>query len=102
MARKEKLIAMLEEDPDDPFLHYALATEELSAGETAAGRDRLRGVIARFPEYHAAHFQLARTLAEAGETADAAEILKAGIEAARRQNDGHAVGEMTGYLETLE
>lgn len=101
MARKEKLLAMLADDPADPFLHYALAKEEISAGETDAGLARLRGMLTEFPDYHAAHFQLAQTLVERGESAEAAETLRIGIAAARRQNDSHAAAEMAGLLEML-
>lgn len=101
MARKEKLQAMLEADPHDPFLHYALAREFLSAGDEAEGVARLRQVVTTFPDYHPAHFQLAQTLQELGETAEAAERLRAGIDAARQQNDAHAVAEMTGFLQML-
>lgn len=101
MARKEKLEALLAADPHDPFLHYALAKEYLSTGEQTEGLTRLRQVVNDFPEYHAAHFQLAQTLSELGETDEAAERLRTGIDAARKQNDPHAVAEMTGFLQML-
>jgi predicted Zn-dependent protease len=101
VARKEKLLAMLETDPGDPFLHYALAKELLSAGETEPGVSKLRGVIDRFPEYHAAHFQLAQTLSEQGQTEEARQVTEQGILAAKQAGDAHAVSEMTGFLELL-
>jgi predicted Zn-dependent protease len=101
VARKEKLLAMLELDPDDPFLHYALAKEFLSAGDIETGTARLREVIARFSDYHAAHFQLAQTLSDQGATEDARRVTEQGILAARQAGDAHAVSEMTGFLEQL-
>lgn len=101
MARKAKLLAMLEHDPDDPFLHYALAKEFLSEGDVAAGTARLREVIDRFSDYHAAHFQLAQTLSEQGEVEEARRVTEQGILSAKQAGDAHAVSEMTGFLELL-
>lgn len=101
MARKEKLLQMLESDPDDSFLHYALAQECLSLGEREEGLTRLRAVITRFPDYHAAHFQLAQLLSESGEIQEAKQIVQSGIQVAKTAGDQHAVSEMTGFLEML-
>ena len=64
MARKEKLLAMLETEPNDPFLHYALGQQYLSEGERELAIEKLQEVVERFPEYHAAHFQLGQIFAE--------------------------------------
>jgi len=101
MARKDKLLAMLESDPDDPFLNYALGQEFLSSGERADAITQFESVIERFPNYHAAHFQLGQVFAEDGETTKATEVVKAGIVAATEAGDQHAVSEMTGFLEML-
>ena len=101
MARKEKLLKMLEMDPDDPFLHYALAQESLSSDDRDDAINRLRDVLSRFPEYHAAHFQLGQILAEDGAHKEAIEIIKSGIEVAQGAGDQHAVTEMTGFLQIL-
>ena len=101
MARKEKLIAMLEADPDDPFLHYALGKEYVSEGDRAQALRKLQEVVDRFPEYHAAHFQLGQLLAEDGANEAAAEIISDGIAAARRAGDQHAEMEMTGFLDII-
>lgn len=101
MSRREKLEKMLVADPDDPFLHYALAKEEISAGEPAAGVQRLTGVIERFPDYVPAYFQKAQTAAELGEIETARQTVTAGIAVARRVGDRHAESEMSGFLDSL-
>jgi predicted Zn-dependent protease len=93
---------MLKSDPNDVFLHYALALELISAGELPAGLQGLAEVLRRDPEYVPAYFQLAQRLADQGETGRAAEILRDGIAAARRKGDSHAEAEMQGFLATLE
>ena len=101
VARKEKLIVLLESDPSDPFLHYALAKEFLSEGDTDEGLRRLEEMNREFPTYHAAHFERGRALVELDRTAEAREVIVVGIEAARTEGDSHAVNEMTGFLEMI-
>lgn len=93
---------MLKSDPDDVFLHYALAMACVSEGDTAAGLERLQAVIDRDPQYVAAWFQRGKLLADQGETDAARDTLRRGIHAARTVGDRHAEAEMTGFLEMLE
>lgn len=101
MARREKLEEMLQIEPNDPFLHYALAKETLGEGKQEEAVIELRTVLERFPDYHPAHFQLGQVLLELDERDEAREVVTRGIEAAKEQNDAHAVSEMTGFLEML-
>lgn len=101
MSRRERLEAMLVEEPDDPFLHYALAMEDKSAGNSAAALARLTEMEARFPDHVAAYFQRGQILSAEGESEAAAEVLRRGIAVARKVGDLHAAGEMQGLLELL-
>jgi len=101
VARKGMLLHMLEAQPADSFLHAALAQECVWLGEREEGLTRLRGVITRFPDYHAAHFQLAQLLSESGQIQEAKQIVQSGIQVAKTAGDEHAVSEMTGFLEML-
>jgi predicted Zn-dependent protease len=102
MSRRQQLEDLLRADPDDVFLHYALALEFASAGETAEAIARLDGVLARDADYVAAYFQKGQILARAGELEAAAAVLRDGIIAARRTGNDHAEGEMRASLETIE
>jgi predicted Zn-dependent protease len=101
MNRREKLSELLKSSPDDPFLHYALAMEDRSAGEPAAALTRLRKVLALDPDYVSAYFQQAQVLAEQRETDAARQVLKQGVTVAQRIGDAHAAGEMTEFLHSL-
>lgn len=101
MPRREQLEEMLKADPDDPFLAYALANEELKAGETEPGLARLRGLVARHPDYVPAWFRQGQVLAEEGRTEEARAALQEGVGVARRVGDSHAEAEMSGFLEML-
>ena len=92
---------MLESDPDDVFLHYALALAYISEGDHQTGLQRLSQVIDRDPKYVSAYFQKGQILAEQGDSETARETITRGIEVARDVGDDHAESEMTAFLETL-
>lgn len=92
---------MLESDPADVFLRYALAMQYVSEGDSAAGLERLQQLIDHAPKYVAAYFQKGQLLVQEGEIDSAKEILTRGIEVSREVGDTHAEGEMNDFLETL-
>ena len=102
MPRRQQIEEMLKSEPDDVFLHYALAMACISEGDNQSALLRLTDVTRRDPDYVAAYFQRGKLLTELGDTDDARAVIKTGIEAARRVGDTHAEGEMRGFLELLE
>jgi thioredoxin-like negative regulator of GroEL len=92
---------LLESDPDDVFLQYALAKACVSEGDVETGLNRYQAVIDGHPDYVPAYFQKGQALAERGRVAEARDILQRGIEAARKSRDQHAESEMTAFLEAL-
>jgi Flp pilus assembly protein TadD len=96
--------AMLAEEPNDSFLRYGLAMEHASTGDDESCVAVLRDLIARAAAepYIAAFLQCGQALARLDRNAEACEVLKTGIEAARRTGDFHAMGEMQGLLSSLE
>jgi hypothetical protein len=97
----QQLEAMLAEEPDDIFLLYGLACEEVKQGQPAAGLSRFDDIHARFPDYVPAWFRHAQILAELGDTDAAKRIGQTGLETARRVGDLHAAGELAGFLDLL-
>lgn len=102
MAKRERLEAMLVDDPDDVFLNYALAQVLGSEGATDESLARYGRVTELDPEYVPAYFQRGQLLARTGNVPAAREVLLTGIDVARRTGDSHALGEMTEFLATLE
>jgi predicted Zn-dependent protease len=102
MSRREKLQQLLQDDPHDPFLHYALANEMLKDGETDPGIESLLSMIGKFPDYVAAYFRAAQALAESGTVDEARNIINTGIEVAGRVGDDHAAGEMREFRQMLD
>lgn len=101
MSRMQQLEAMLAEEPNDVFLLYGLACEEMKQGYRAVGLSRFNDIHARFPDYVPAWFRHAQFLAELGENDDAKRVGQTGLETARRVGDLHAAGELAGFLELL-
>lgn len=101
MPRREQLEALLAKDPQDVFLAYAVAMAWASEGHPDKAIAQLAEIGRRTPDYVAAWFQQGQLLAAEGEIATAREVIRAGIEAAERTDDTHALSEMTEFLESL-
>jgi hypothetical protein len=99
----EQIEAMLAEDPDDAFLRYGLAMEHASAGDDAACVEVLRDLIARTTAspYIPAFLQAGQALVRLDRITEACDVLRKGVDAARRAGDTHAQGEMQGLLDSI-
>jgi tetratricopeptide (TPR) repeat protein len=100
-SRMAQILAMLEDNPNDSFLRYALAMEHQSVGQDDQALAQLRELIQRDASYVPAYLQAGQILVRLGESEQACQILEAGIRIARQANDAHAAGEMSGLLSTL-
>lgn len=101
LPSRRQLEQLLESEPDDVFLRYALAKACISEGDIESGLTRFRDVIDRQPDYVPAYFQAGQALADHGRLDEAREIVARGIEIARRVGDRHAESEMTEFLDSL-
>jgi predicted Zn-dependent protease len=104
--RMEQILAMLAEEPNDPFLRYGLAMEHSSLGDDAAAVTVLRELIALDPAtpYIPAYLMCAQALVRLEREDEATVVLQEGIAAASRAGTpeaAHAQGEMQGLLATL-
>jgi tetratricopeptide (TPR) repeat protein len=101
LSRREKIEAMLAEDPGDTFLRYSLAMELDKEGDHEASLARFAELARYEHPYVPAFFMAGQQLARLGRTDDARAVLRDGIEAARSQGDAHAAGEMSEFLASL-
>lgn len=101
MTRREQLEALLQQEPHDVFLHYALACELIKQGDCAGGCARFQKLHQDFPDYVPAWFKHAQVLAELGDLTQAREVGQRGLETANRVGDRHAAGEIAAFLELL-
>ena len=100
-TRREKIEAMLVDDPSDVFLRYSMAMELDSEGDHDASLAMFRELTADEPPYVPAFFMAGQQLARLDRASEARAILRAGIEQARIQGDAHAAGEMSEFLASL-
>ena len=100
--RMQKLQSMLQRDPNDTFLLYAIALEHKKAGEHAEALRWLVRVVEQDPEYCVAYHQAGLTHEAAGDTEGAKKAYVEGIAAARKKGDSHAAEEMQAALSMIE
>ncbi|HWA97433.1 MAG TPA: hypothetical protein VG713_03030 [Pirellulales bacterium] len=100
-SRRERIEAMLAEEPQDVFLRYSLALEFDKEGEHERSLNQLRALTRDRPPYVPAFFMSGQQLVRLGRIDEARSILRDGIEAARTQGDAHAAGEMSELLASL-
>ncbi len=101
MSRREKIEAMLAEDPGDTFLRYSLAMELDKEGDHDVSLAKFAELTRDDPPYVPAFFMAGQQLARLGRFDEARAILSNGIEAAGAQGDVHAAGEMSEFLASL-
>ena len=101
MTRRDKIEAMLEDDPHDTFLRYSLALELEKEGNHDDSLSQLIDLTRDDPPYVPAFFMAGQQLAKLGRTDDARHVLRDGIDEARTQGDAHAAGEMSEFLASL-
>ena len=101
MERLESLNKMLESNPDDLFLHYALAMEYLSAEEDILAAEKLEWIKSNAPEYLALYYQLAKLYEKMNEQEKAITIYELGIEVAKQQKETKTMNELRSALEEL-
>lgn len=101
MPSVEQLQKMLQSEPRDAFLRYALAMEYSKHNQFADSLREFKTLLADHPDYVAGYFMMGRTLAQSGDTKSAADTLRKGIDIAKEKGDLHAAGEMGDALEEL-
>jgi hypothetical protein len=101
MSRREKIEAMLADDPGDTFLRYSLAMELDKEGDHDASIVKFMELTRDNPPYVPAYFMAGQQLARLNRNDEACAVLRDGIAAARNQGDDHAVGEMSEFLASL-
>jgi Flp pilus assembly protein TadD len=99
--RMDRIRTMLEVDPGDPFLRYALAIELIGESDYASAVAELARVNQESPGYVAAYFHHDRALVHLGRDAEARAVLRAGIAQATTVGESHAAEEMQGLLAQL-
>ncbi|HEV8379681.1 MAG TPA: hypothetical protein VGP99_12585 [Tepidisphaeraceae bacterium] len=99
--RMQSLQRMLQKEPDDLFLLYAIALEHKKAREFADALKYLDQVLRNDPLYCVAYQQMAQVHESAGNVEAARKAYRDGIAAAQRKGDLHSKEEMENALSML-
>lgn len=101
MERYHQIQKMLEEQPDDDFLHYALALECINMGQIDEGTAILEQLRVKSPDYLALYYKLANTYSLTRQTEKAVETFEAGIRLAEAQQNFKTRNELKQALAQL-
>ena len=101
MDKVAALNEILQLDPANAFARYGLAMEHIAQGHPDAALAEFATCIEHNPDYVPAYQMSAQTLVTLGRTDDAVAPLHAGIAAANRTNNQHALAEMDALRDEL-
>lgn len=93
-TRIDRLLEFLAEDPNDPFVRFALATEYLKRGEDDAALELFEKLVVEHPGYVGTYFHLGKLYQRLGRPDDALKTFDDGIAAAAKAADHHALSEL--------
>ena len=100
-SRRSKIETMLEKEPGDAFLTYALALELEKEGEHTRSLELLQSLMSGTPPHVPSFLMAGQHLAAQNHLDEARAVLRTGIETARKQGEEHAAGEMGELLASL-
>ncbi len=100
--RIQQLKAMLADEPQEPFLHYALALEYRKLADKVETVNHFTVLLRDFPDYLPTYYAFGTYLAEAGETKEALICLHKGFALAQSQAESKTAREIRALIEELE
>lgn len=98
MDRLAALLSFYEEDPEDAFTRFAIASEYLKRGNIPEALSFFEQLVDHSPDYVGTYYHLGKLYEELGRTENAVQTYKAGIEKAVKQRDFHARAELQDAL----
>ncbi len=96
--RLAALLAFHEEDPNDPFTRFALASEYLKQNQIAEALTFFENLIADHPEYIGTYYHLGKLYEQLNRKPEAITTYQSGIAVAQRIQDFHARAELQDAL----
>lgn len=101
MNRYEEIQKMLQEQPDDNFLHYALALECVNMGQVENGTKILENLRQKAADYLPLYYKLGSIYGLTGNESKAVEVYEAGIRLAEDQQNFKTRDELKQALHLL-
>ena len=99
-TRLNKLLEFLDNDPNDSFILYALATEYNSLNDIEKAFNYYLKLVNEHPNYVGTYYHLGKLYEKQGEKDKAIDIYQKGMLIARSKRDMHAFSELQGAYNT--
>jgi tetratricopeptide (TPR) repeat protein len=94
MPRLEQLYAFLKEQPNEPFLLFAIAKEYENADNLPKALEYYENLQENSPQYVGTYYHLGKLLERLKRPETALEVYKKGADVARAERDFHALSEL--------
>ncbi len=102
MNRLEQLQTLLQENPGDAFLLFAIAKEYEKIADRPQALVYYQRVVRTDPDYVGVYYHLAKLYEKIEQPEKALEIYATGMDIARRTGDQHALAELSAAKLNLE
>ncbi len=99
--RLEQLKTFLQEEPNDPFLHYSIALEYLKLDEDQKALKIFENLMNKQPEYLPTYYHLGKLYEKLLNTEEAIKTYEKGILLARKQQNKRTFRELNEALNNL-
>lgn len=101
-SRLEQLIEMLNAEPQDAFLRYAIALEYEAAGNITEAISRIESLLTDNPDYLGAYYKLGQLHEISDSKEKALDVYQRGAVVAKSQNNTKTLGEINTAILLLE
>jgi Tfp pilus assembly protein PilF len=101
-TRKHQLLQMLEKDPADQFLNYALALEYAKENDLKTAISIIRNIIDADENYLGGYYQLGKFYEADDDPESAKEIFEKGIQIARKQGNRKTASELQSAIDLMD
>ncbi len=99
--RLEKLLEFIKNEPNDPFLKYALATEYLRINETDKALKYYEDLSSNHPDYVGTYYHLGKLYEALNRKQDAISTYETGMQITREKHDNHSFSELQAVYNEL-
>lgn len=99
--RLQKLLEFIKQEPDDPFLKYALAIEYLKLDDQETALSYFEDLVSSHPDYTGTYYHLGKLYETLGRKDDAVKTYRDGMQHAKKARDNHAFAELQSVYNSL-
>jgi tetratricopeptide (TPR) repeat protein len=99
--RLDKLLEFIKNEPNDPFLKYALATEYLRLNQADKALEYYEDLVKNHADYTGTYYHLGKLYEALGRTRDAISTYESGMKITKEKRDNHAYSELQAVYDEL-